>query len=533
LQPKFWILLLIFLVPNCFVAQRDKQNEAPVMDYLQLFHDGQIKQSHWQNLEKTLYHLPFEKADSIVDFILLHSKNLDADMMGKLYDLKGLLARRHNLFSKAVENHQKALYYLKYSNDTLALIKANNNLGVALHKLNMENQAFQYFMRAKYLADAIGHKKSQAIAIHGIANVFIDLGDYRRALQYLRRSLSIEKSLGNLMGVEYNYANFAEVYTYLKQFDSAQYYLDKSLELARKLYNGKLGVEYNLAGKYYFYKGDYPKAVHYYKKSLADVEKRKVDRYTANGYIMMGRALAKMGRTEEAKNYLTKGLKTAQHIKSRENIILALDALSNYYQQRGNYARALELQKQKETYKDSMVNLHSLQNINSLEILNKVKEKDAYIRRLALEKEQARRRSRRNSRIALGIGIVSILLMSLLWYVFWLKRRNTELELEELNRKIQRYILEINRLKNKQGLAGDEQVQVLTFKLAKEFDLTRRQEDILRLIIEGNSNNEIAAKLHISANTVKTHLRHIYEKLNVHNRREIIQKIAQASYKKT
>ena len=530
LQLRFWFLgAVLFVMPFRLSAQDDAQVIDSAWNYLQQIRARQMSDGDWKQLSEILQRLPPEKADSVVDFILSDNKNLSMNIIGKLYDFKGLLARKQNLFSRAVENHQKALYYLKYTDDTLARIKANNNLGVALHKLNMENLAFKYFMRAKSLADAIGHKKSQAIAIHGIANVFIDLGDYRRALQYLRRSLDIERSLNNSMGVEYNYSNFAEAYTYLKQFDSAKYYLDKSIELAKKLYDGKLGVEYNLMGKYYFYKGDYPEAVRYYKMSLADVENRNVERYVANGYIMMGRALEKMGKVEEAKKYLTKGLETARRIKSRENIILALEALSDYYRQRGNFARALDLQKQKETYKDSMVNLHSLQNINSLEILNKVKEKEAYIRRLAREKEQARRRSKRNSRIALGIGIASILLMTLLWYVFWLKRRNTELELEELNREIHRYILEIENLKNKQGHANESQAQMLTFKLAKEFELTRRQEDILRLIIEGNSNNEIAEKLHISANTVKTHLRHIYEKLNVRNRREILQKMAQTA----
>ncbi len=529
LQLRFWILGALMFMPYWYRAQTGAGDKDTLDTFLRQIRTRQMTDADWHKLENILYHMPPQKADSLADFILSHSQNLDVDVIGRLYDLKGLFARKQNLFSRAVENHRKALYYLKFTADTLARIKANNNLGVALHKLNMENLAFKYFMRAKSLADAIGHKKSQAIAIHGIANVFIDLGDYRRALQYLRRSLAIESKSGNLMGMEYNYSNFAEAYTYLKQFDSAKYYLDKSIALARKLYDGRLGVEYNLAGKYYFYKGDYPEAVRYYKMSLADVEKRHVDRYVANGYIMMGRALERMGRLEEARQYLSRGLEMARRIKSRENIILALEALSDYYRQRGDYARALDLQQQKETYKDSMVNLHSLQSINSLEILNKVKEKEADIRRLAREKELARRRSKRNSRIAFGVGIAALLLIALLWYVFWLKRRNTELELEELNREIHRYILEIEHLKNKQGRSGESQAQILTFQLAKEFDLTRRQEDILRLIIEGNSNNDIAEKLHISANTVKTHLRHIYEKLNVRNRREILQKMARAA----
>lgn len=50
--------------------------------------------------------------------------------------------------------------------------------------------------------------------------------------------------------------------------------------------------------------------------------------------------------------------------------------------------------------------------------------------------------------------------------------------------------------------------------------LTERELDILVLIARGLGNKEIAATLCISQNTVKTHVRHILEKLNLSNRAE-------------
>ncbi len=50
--------------------------------------------------------------------------------------------------------------------------------------------------------------------------------------------------------------------------------------------------------------------------------------------------------------------------------------------------------------------------------------------------------------------------------------------------------------------------------------LTDREIDTLRLIAQGLGNKEIAGALHISENTVKTHVRHILEKLNLSNRAE-------------
>lgn len=48
--------------------------------------------------------------------------------------------------------------------------------------------------------------------------------------------------------------------------------------------------------------------------------------------------------------------------------------------------------------------------------------------------------------------------------------------------------------------------------------LSPRERDILQLIVEGYSNDEIAAQLERSAPTVRTHLAHLYRKLGVSDR---------------
>ncbi len=52
--------------------------------------------------------------------------------------------------------------------------------------------------------------------------------------------------------------------------------------------------------------------------------------------------------------------------------------------------------------------------------------------------------------------------------------------------------------------------------------LTAKEREVLRLVSAGRSNAEIAAALFVSAATVKTHLGHIYEKLEVRGRYEAL-----------
>ena len=53
-------------------------------------------------------------------------------------------------------------------------------------------------------------------------------------------------------------------------------------------------------------------------------------------------------------------------------------------------------------------------------------------------------------------------------------------------------------------------------------NLTPREEEILTLLSRGFVSKEIAAKLGVSYETVRDHLRHIYEKLHVHSRGEAV-----------
>ena len=48
--------------------------------------------------------------------------------------------------------------------------------------------------------------------------------------------------------------------------------------------------------------------------------------------------------------------------------------------------------------------------------------------------------------------------------------------------------------------------------------LSEREMDVLKLIVEGKSNQEIASELYLSTNTIKTHVRGIMNKLSVDDR---------------
>lgn len=56
------------------------------------------------------------------------------------------------------------------------------------------------------------------------------------------------------------------------------------------------------------------------------------------------------------------------------------------------------------------------------------------------------------------------------------------------------------------------------------FNLSKRETEIVGLVAKGMANKEIAADLTISVETVRVHLKHIYEKLHVRSRTEAAMK---------
>jgi len=62
---------------------------------------------------------------------------------------------------------------------------------------------------------------------------------------------------------------------------------------------------------------------------------------------------------------------------------------------------------------------------------------------------------------------------------------------------------------------------------SEDLGISRREQEVLALIIAGHSNQEIADQLHISITTVKSHVSSIYQKLDVQRRTQAVQKARQ------
>jgi two-component system NarL family response regulator len=68
------------------------------------------------------------------------------------------------------------------------------------------------------------------------------------------------------------------------------------------------------------------------------------------------------------------------------------------------------------------------------------------------------------------------------------------------------------------------------FRLEGEGPLSDREREVLQGLAAGYSYKEVASRLVLSAHTVHTHVKHIYEKLNVRGRRQAVAKARQRGW---
>jgi len=115
------------------------------------------------------------------------------------------------------------------------------------------------------------------------------------------------------------------------------------------------------------------------------------------------------------------------------------------------------------------------------------------------------------------LSLSYILSVGMLFFLYWMMQdyvHKDELSVSEVEGKSMVVVVD--------SMTIAEKMQIVFSRLAEDKTLTAKEIEVIEKILNGKSRKEIADELHISENTVKTHLKHIYEKLEVANKQELL-----------
>jgi len=113
------------------------------------------------------------------------------------------------------------------------------------------------------------------------------------------------------------------------------------------------------------------------------------------------------------------------------------------------------------------------------------------------------------------IGVIAVIFTALgIWLALKLSKP-----------KIETVVVEKEVYVNRNENLPDRQAGfVLDTSLVSQLELSKRELEILSLLAQGHSNQEIAAKLFVSLSTVKTHIQNLFEKLDVKRRTQAVER---------
>ena len=456
--------------------------------------------------------------NDILDEAYTISKKINYETgMANSLNIKGVNARYEHNYIKSVKLHKEALDHYKNSWDLESKIKNLNSLGVSYRRLNIEEEAIKYYLEALKLSEKIDYTKSIAIALNGMGNAYITLKKYDEAITYFNLALNMEKLGNSERGMGYDYSNLGEAYMYKKQYDTAFYYHNKSLEIANKSKNkNDIAIIYSSIGLMFQHKGELNKALDYYSKAIPILTKHKSKWLLSFTLINTGKVYKQLNNFEKAEENIKSGQKLSNEIGSKENMVLAYQALSELFESKGKFKDALEEYKLMTVYRDSIFNIQSESNIAAMEIKYSSEKKDEQIKRLNLE-NQVQKSKIISQFLAIGLLIILILFF---YYYNRLRLKNKQLEIEDMRNNIEEYLGQISKLENEDYRKNEIDIS----SKIKKYGLSSREAEVLKYISQGMKNQEIADTMFVSLSTVKTHTKNIFDKLDVRNRIEAARK---------
>lgn len=211
-----------------------------------------------------------------------------------------------------------------------------------------------------------------------------------------------------------------------------------------------------------------------------------------------------MNRLDLLKDALQKSTFYADSCHIIKYHLYTYEELLHIYESRKDFTHLAEAQKivdSLNTIYAKEVNIASLHNQKENILLG---EKDEQ-----LKQEQT-------SRSLLTIVLVCILaiaLVLLVWLILY-KRQQRAVEVEFLRMKAElEYYLAINR---------EAEADKTTTEKKELTNLSERQQEVLDCMALGMSNKQIANKLFISENTVKYHIKNIYQLLEINDRKDFL-----------
>jgi len=238
-------------------------------------------------------------------------------------------------------------------------------------------QAIHFILESLKLAEKSNDFWNIGWSYSWLATTYIAAEDYEHALFYSRKQKSLLESHHNIGGTKklwydlYNDAlyGFTIIYDKLNLPDSALTYL----QMANR---NESDPRFNLFGDTYFKKGDYARAIGYYKRGYQTATDRSVYADAMSSCNGLAKTFRKINLTDSSIFYAKKVLELNNYAKYPLALFEALDLLAGVYKSKGNNDSAVKYLQLTLSTKDSLFNQRKIMQMQSMTFNEQLRQQD-------------------------------------------------------------------------------------------------------------------------------------------------------------
>ncbi|MBW3469755.1 helix-turn-helix transcriptional regulator [Arthrospiribacter ruber] len=424
---------------------------------------------------------------------------------GQIWSLyqKALALEYLNRFEEAMEVFAFMKSLSLQSKDSLSLAKVTNAIGVAYYYQGIQDQALENFQQGFDLSEHLGYLEGMSQALNNLAVIYRQQRNFRRAMEVHQKSLEIKNSQADTVGMINSHYNLGLLYAYLNDYPKSLLEFQKADALSSNTASSHNLAEINIGKAVAFYHlGNDTLA---YKLLSEEVPKLKPDKIHEKAAALTYLGIVEIKLDKNGINKLLEARELLENSDRLELRRLLYKELALAYELTGDPGRSVRFWKEYNLLNDSINNEQKAWAIEEMQARFDAIEKDKKIQQqeMALFSEQSKKKN---------ISIILTLLffaftISLFFYVKkW--RKQVKIRQEELEQK---------------NNSGNLDFAKINLKMLSP--LTKREIEIIRLVEEGKSNQEIANQLFVSENTIKTHLKNIFSKTEANNRTDLIHRL--------
>ena len=429
-------------------------------------------------------------------------------------------------------NGDSSIYFLNKcvdaavaSNDDYSLMRAYNSIGVLTRIQGDHERSLDAFQHAEKIAleneGELRFEEAKSDIIGNIGGIFYQLKDYSSSWGYAKKSLDNSFQTGDTASIGNGYLMLAIVTEALDSIKESITYNERALaflEVADDI-NSLAYVENNL-GDLYKSKRDYNEALIHYLKATNYAAKLGDAETQAHTKLSAGDCYLQMGLLTKSKGFTEEGLRIAEEGKYPIHSKNAHNLLFNIARKKGNYKIALEEKLLATSINDSLNAAEARERLAEVEAKYESEKKQQQIELLTTQNELAaislEKKSREQLAVIIGAVVLLVIGVAITYFITYQARLKEKLLTEETDN----LRLRITSLIEQTSDAPEIDLEELNSRLVTP--LTDREFEVFQLAISQHSNSEIADKVFLSVNTVKFHLKKVYEKLGVANRKEAL-----------